>query len=92
MARAHGPLHARLGPGDSRARARVRAGKVGVIVAQATAGDEPVGQGACVPAAGMASPEQVNPIRPIRRAADGTIAVVVDGAQIAVHAAAPLTD
>ena len=67
-------------------------GKVGVIVAQATAGDEPVGQGACVPAAGTASPEQVNPIRPIQRAADGTIAVVVDGAQVAVHAAAPPAD
>jgi hypothetical protein len=64
-------------------------GKVGLIVAQGSAGQTPAGQGACVPATGGASPEQVNPIRPIERAADGTIAVIVDGAQILVRAAAP---
>jgi len=62
-------------------------GKVGLIVAQGSAADEPAGQGACVPATGGASPEQVNPIRPIERAPDGTIAVVVAGAQLPVHAA-----
>jgi hypothetical protein len=67
-------------------------GKVGLIVAQGSAGEEPVGQGACVPATGGASPEQVNPIRPIQRAADGTIAVVVDGVQVPVHAAAAPAD
>ncbi len=64
-------------------------GKVGLIVTQSSAGDEATGQGACVPATGGASPEQVNPIRPIERAADGTIPVLVDGMQSPVHAAAP---
>ena len=64
-------------------------GKVGLIVAQGSTSETPVGQGACVPAIGGASPEQVNPIHPIERAPDGTIAVVVGGAQISVHAAAP---
>jgi hypothetical protein len=64
-------------------------GKVGLIVSQGTAGDSPAGQGACVPASGNADPEQVNPIRPIERGADGSIAVTVGGAQVLVHAAAP---
>jgi hypothetical protein len=64
-------------------------GKVGLIVSQASAGDAPAGQGACVPASGKADPEQVNPIRPLERGADGSIAVTVDGAQVLVHAAAP---
>jgi hypothetical protein len=64
-------------------------GKVGLIVAQGSTGATPDGQGACVPASGNADPEQVNPIRPIERAGDGTIPVVVDGAQIPVRAAAP---
>ncbi len=63
-------------------------GKVGLIVAQSSAGDEATGQGACVPATGGASPEQVNPIRPIERAADGTIPVVVDGTQSRLKATA----
>jgi hypothetical protein len=64
-------------------------GKVGLVVSQGTAGDSPAGQGACVPASGNADPEQVNPIRPIERGADGSIAVTVDGAQVLVRAAAP---
>ena len=64
-------------------------GKVGLIVSQGSAGDSPAGQGACVPASGNADPEQVNPIRPLQRGADGSIAVTVDGAQVLVHAAAP---
>lgn len=67
-------------------------GKLGLIVAQSSTGDEATGQGACVPATGGASPEQVNPIRPIERAADGTIPVVVDGTQSHVNAAAAPAD
>jgi hypothetical protein len=63
-------------------------GRVGLIVAQASAGQAPVGQGACVPPSGNADPEQVIPIRPIARAADGTIPVVVGGAKVLVHPAA----
>ncbi len=66
-------------------------GEVGLIVAQDSSGDAPTGQGACVPSApgGTASTEQVNPIRPITRAADGTIAVSVGTTTTVVHAAAP---
>jgi hypothetical protein len=63
-------------------------GRVGLIVAQASAGQAPVGQGACVPPSGNADPEQVIPIRPIARAADGTIPVMVGGAKVLVHPAA----
>jgi hypothetical protein len=63
-------------------------GKLGLIVAQGAAGQAADGQGACVPASGEADPEQVNPIRPIERATDGTIPVVVDGAGLLVHPAA----
>jgi hypothetical protein len=63
-------------------------GKVGLIVAQGSAGEVPVGQGACVPASGNADPEQVNPILPIARAADGTIPVVIGGTKFFVHPAA----
>jgi hypothetical protein len=66
-------------------------GKVGLIVAQDSGADAPTGQGACVPSVpgGTASTEQVNPIRPIARAADGTIPVSVGTTTTAVHAAAP---
>jgi hypothetical protein len=64
-------------------------GKVGLIVAQGSSGEMPAGQGACLPATGTADPEQVIPVRPIERAGDGTIPVVVGGAQVLVHAAAP---
>jgi hypothetical protein len=65
-------------------------GKVGLIVTQNTAGDDPAGQGACVPSVtgGMASNQQVNPIRPLARAADGTIPVMVSGSMALVRAAA----
>jgi hypothetical protein len=67
-------------------------GTIGLIVAQSSAGTEATGQGACVPAAGGASPEQVNPIRPIERAADGTIPVTVGGTQSLVQPAAAPKD
>ncbi|HEX4447531.1 MAG TPA: hypothetical protein VH044_12370 [Polyangiaceae bacterium] len=65
-------------------------GKVGLIVTQNGAVDEPAGQGACVPTVvgSMASNEQVNPIRPLARAADGTIPVTVAGAMALVRVAA----
>ncbi len=55
-------------------------GKVGLIVAQASPASAPLGQGACIgkPAANGASPvEQVTPLRPLARSADGTIRVVI---------------
>jgi hypothetical protein len=65
-------------------------GHVGVIVTQGSASDMPEEQGACLPSANStASTEQVNPIRPIERAADGTIAVSVGGATSFVKAATP---
>jgi hypothetical protein len=64
-------------------------GKVGLVVAQGSAGEAPTGQGACVPANGNADPEQVIPILPITRGADGTIPVIVGGANFIVHPAAP---
>jgi hypothetical protein len=67
-------------------------GKVGLIVAQGSTAETPVGQGACVPASGHADPEQVTPILPIARAADGTIPVVVAGAQLPVYPAAAPAD
>ena len=67
-------------------------GKVGLIVAQGSSAESALGQGACLPAGGLPSAEQVNPIRPIDRGADGTIPVVVDGAQILVRAAAAPAD
>ena len=63
-------------------------GHVGVVVTQASPADEPTGQGACIGTDVAASVEQVNPIRPIAHAADGTIPVVVNGTQLTVHAAA----
>lgn len=65
-------------------------GRVGLIVTQASAQAEPVGQGACIPDDG--SPvQQVNPLLPLSRAKDGTIAVQLAGAsdEIAVKAAKP---
>jgi hypothetical protein len=64
-------------------------GKVGLIVAQGSSSETPAAQGACVPATGNADPEQVIPVRPIERAGDGTIPVVVGGVQVRVYAAAP---
>ena len=64
-------------------------GKVGLIVTQGSSGDTAEAQGACVPSSGMADPEQVNPLFPIERAADGTISVDASGARVLVHAALP---
>jgi len=63
-------------------------GRVGLIVAQPTLDEIPAGQGACV---GPPTLEQVNPLSPIVRAADGTIRVVVGTSpeEILVRAAAP---
>jgi hypothetical protein len=63
-------------------------GKVGLIVAQGSAGEGPAGQGACVPANGNADPEQVNPILPIARGVDGTIPVAIGAAKFLVYPAA----
>ena len=57
-------------------------GKVGLIVSQASPADAPTGQGACIgnPGASGATPvEQVTPLRPLTRAADGTIRVTIAG-------------
>jgi hypothetical protein len=69
-------------------------GHLGVIVSQASPADSPAAQGACLPAvgSGMASVEQVNPIQPLSRASDGSIGVLVNGAQVSVRAAAPPAD
>lgn len=63
-------------------------GRVGLIVTQPSAAEVPTGQGACV---GPPTAEQVNPLRPIVRAADGTIRVTVGAAaeETVVRAAAP---
>ncbi|HEX3771237.1 MAG TPA: hypothetical protein VHV30_10250 [Polyangiaceae bacterium] len=63
-------------------------GTIGVIATQASPGDTPAIQGACLPASGssMGSVEQVNPVMPIQRATDGTIAVSVGGSTVAVKA------
>jgi hypothetical protein len=63
-------------------------GKVGVIVAQASASEDAVGQGACIASDGSSKIEQVNPIRPIVRGTDGAIPVAVDGAMTTVRPAA----
>jgi hypothetical protein len=68
-------------------------GHVGLIVAQSSAASAPVGQGACIgsPAANGASPvEQVTPLRPLARAANGTIRVTIAGSaeEVSVGAAA----
>jgi hypothetical protein len=69
-------------------------GKVGVIVSQPGPSDAPAIQGACLPAVGTGSGsvEQVNPVRPLERATDGTIAVLAGGAQISVRATAAPAD
>jgi hypothetical protein len=70
-------------------------GHIGLIVEQPAPGSAPIGQGACIgpgPAPGApAKVLQVNPLEPLVRTSDGTIAVVVAGAseQELVHAAAP---
>jgi hypothetical protein len=68
-------------------------GKVGLIVSQSSAQSAPTGQGACIDASSAPSVEQVNPIMPLIRVADGSIRVQVLGATgiVAVRpAAAPL--
>jgi hypothetical protein len=67
-------------------------GKIGLIVTQGSSSETPLGQGACLPVSGAPNAEQVNPIRPIDRAADGTISVVVDGAPIVLRPAAAPAD
>ena len=69
-------------------------GKVGVIVSQPSATDAPDIQGACLGTVVMGKPsvEQVNPIRPVARMADGTIAVLVDSEQVLVTASAAPAD
>jgi hypothetical protein len=64
-------------------------GKVGLIVDQASAATEPTSQGACV-SQGVNLVEQVTPLRPLTRASDGTIRVLVGTSTtpIALHAAA----
>jgi hypothetical protein len=69
-------------------------GHVGVIVSQSSSEAAAATQGACLPAVGaaMASVEQVNPIHPVERATDGSIAVLVGGMQVLVRAAAAPAD
>jgi hypothetical protein len=69
-------------------------GKVGLIVAQESAQAPPSGQGACISSKAVPSVEQVNPIRPLARMADGTIAVLVAGTTetVLVRAAAAPAD
>lgn len=55
--------------------ARAACGTVGLIVAQDEPDSEPSAQGACVGDGHL--PDQVNPIKPISRERDGTIAVEV---------------
>jgi hypothetical protein len=57
-------------------------GQVGVIVSQATPDEAPASQGACIGAAsgsGSIDIHQVNPVAPLVRNSDGTIAVDVAG-------------
>ena len=69
-------------------------GHLGVIVSQASPAAAATSQGACLPAVGMgmASVEQVNPIHPVERTTDGSIAVLVSGMQVLVRAAAAPAD
>jgi hypothetical protein len=69
-------------------------GKIGLIVTLPSAQAAPSGQGACITADLLPSVEQVNPIRPLTRASDGTISVLVAGAtdSVIVRAAAPPQD
>jgi hypothetical protein len=60
-------------------------GKVGLIVSQSSAQAMPSGQGACIGSSAAHLVEQVNPIMPIARAADGTIAVTIVGAAAELH-------
>jgi hypothetical protein len=69
-------------------------GKLSLIVSQPTAAAAPVGIGACI---GASSIEQVDPLMPIERGADGSIRVTVSSAgsvanPLAVRAAAPPLD
>jgi hypothetical protein len=69
-------------------------GKIGLIVMQPSAQSASSGQGACITADAIPSVEQVNPIRPLTRASDGTISVLVAGTTdaVLVRAAAPPQD
>jgi hypothetical protein len=67
-------------------------GKIGLIVTQGSPQSSPSGQGACIGGGAVPSVEQVNPIIPLSRAADGAISVLVAGTSDAVlvrAAAAP---
>jgi hypothetical protein len=64
-------------------------GKLGLIVSQSSPAVAPTGQGACIgtPGASGATPvEQVTPLRPLTRAADGTIRVTIAGSADEVSA------
>jgi hypothetical protein len=64
-------------------------GKIGLIVAQSSTAASATGQGACVgsPGANGATPvEQVTPLRPLTRAANGTIRVTVAGSTAPIAA------
>jgi hypothetical protein len=65
-------------------------GKIGLIISQPSAQSAPAGQGACIDSSTLPKVEQVNPIRPLSVAADGTIRVQVVGATdvVAVRPAA----
>jgi hypothetical protein len=64
-------------------------GQIGLIVAQDSPAAAPTGQGACIgsPGANGTTPvEQVTPLRPLTRAADGTIRVMVAGSTAPIPA------
>jgi hypothetical protein len=70
--------------------AQAPCGHVGVIVADESPPDPPVVQGACIGNVDPPSFEQVNPLSPLTRGADGSIRVTIPGSTdvIAVAAAA----
>jgi hypothetical protein len=71
--------------------AQAPCGHVGVIVADEAPPAAPVLQGACIGNTDPPSFEQVNPLGPLTRAADGTLAVTIAGSTTvtSVAAAAP---
>jgi hypothetical protein len=68
--------------------ARGACGLLGLIVAQPSRDATPIGQGACVGQAPLI--EQVNPIAPLERTADGTILVELVGSAEQYHVAPSL--
>jgi hypothetical protein len=64
--------------------ARAECGTVGLIVAQDEPDSEPSAQGACVGDGHL--PDQVNPIKPISRERDGTIAVEIVRGEVETRA------